>query len=341
MKIVLGVIAAFIAEALLQLLPVGAIAQLTGTPLPLQTVLRRTSSFTLAWLLFAPLAIGLALRYPLFGARKWRNAVLVTIGVVLLATLRALVGGHVERKFLQYPVSARAIRLHLTLVTGAHLQFLAVMIGATNLVRARGELLRRQAQILEADTQLARMEMNELRAHLQPGFLFLTLEGIARVVPHDPIAADGMIVTLSDLLRRSLASATREVTLGESLDQLDRYVALHAAASGKPTALHLAVDADLLAARLPFGVVQPLVEAAIVHTFVRGGGRIRLTASQRNARLYVDVTSAAAFAGVGAAGPLEALRAQLERLFGNGFALEARHDARSFHATLDMPFARL
>ena len=163
------------------------------------------------------------------------------------------------------------------------------------------------------------------------------------MVHASPAAADRLIVNLSDLLRRSLASSARDLTVGESLEQLDRYVSLHAAASGQPTTLQLDVEEQLLPARLPFAVVQPLVEGAVVHAAHGGGGRIRLTASKQRARLHVRVDSDAVAAagrtdGAVQGTSLAALRAQMERIFGSNFLLDVRPAARTFTATLDMPF---
>lgn len=335
----LGVVAIGAAWVLFNVLMFQALVSLSGASLPLRPVVVRELTSVSLWLLFVPIAIGLAQRFPL-GRGQWRNLALLTVAVVLLGLLRALVGGLLERDFVHAPVSWRAVGVHVALNAGVEVYVVVLLVGATTFVLVHRESVRRQEQARAADTQLAWMEMDELRAQLQPGFLFQTLEGIRSVVHASPPAADRLIVNLSDLLRRSLASSARDLTVGESLEQLDRYVSLHAAASGKPTTLHLDVEEQLLPARLPFAVVQPLVEGAVVHAAHGGGGRIRLTASQQRERLHVrvdsDAVSACADSVQGTS--LTALRAQMERIFGSNFLLDVRPSARTFTATLDMPF---
>ena len=337
----LAVVAIGAAWVLFNVLMLQAIVSLSGASMPLRPVVVRELTSVAIWLLFLPIAIGLAERLPL-GRGRWRNLALLTAAVVLLGVLRAMTGGLLEHDFVHEPVSWRDVGVHVALNASVEVYVVVLLVGATNLLRVYRESARRQAQVRAADTQLAWMEMDELRAQLQPGFLFQTLEGIRSVVHASPPAADRLIVNLSDLLRRSLASSARDLSVGESLEQLDRYVSLHAAASGKPTTLHLDVDEQLLPARLPFAVVQPLVEGAVVHAAHGGGGRIRLTASKQSARLHVrvdsDAVAAASSAGVAQGTSLSALRAQMERIFGSNFLLDVRPSARTFTATLDMPF---
>ena len=87
---------------------------------------------------------------------------------------------------------------------------------------------RHHQSVLEAAelrAQLAEAQLQGLRIQLDPHFLFNTLHSISELVHEDPDTADLMIVNLSELLRRSLATRYRhEIPLAEELDFVRLYL---------------------------------------------------------------------------------------------------------------------
>src|SRR5690606_18050650 len=80
-----------------------------------------------------------------------------------------------------------------------------------------------RARALEA--RLARAQLDNLQAQLNPHFVFNALNTISSVMYEDVARADRMLVGLSDLLRRALqASHRQEVTLAAELEVLEAYV---------------------------------------------------------------------------------------------------------------------
>lgn len=305
-------------------------------------VVHREITATILWILFTPLAVWIAQRCPLRTTRRWNVAPLGG-AVVGLSLLRAVAGAFVERDFLSVAVSWPRVRAHVAICSLSHFYEVVLLVGITTVVRERRESLERQMEAFSTARRLARLEMNDLHAHLRPEFLFMTLRGIGRVLHTNAAAADGMIVDLSELLRRTLARS-REASFGEALEQLDRYVALHAAASEIAMTLHLDVEDELLSARMPIVAVSPLVEEAVLHSAARGGGRIDVTAGTVSSHLKIVVRGkpqwSAPTGPAGGAG-LQVLRSQLELLYASDYVLDAQSGDDWFTAVLEMPFEPL
>lgn len=121
-----------------------------------------------------------------------------------------------------------------------------------------------RARDLEA--RLARAQLENLQAQLNPHFVFNTLNTISSVMYEDVVRADRMIAGLSELLRRALhASHRQEVTLTEELEVLDAYVELMRARFGDRLQVAVDVAPGLGAALVPTLLLQPLVENAVRH----------------------------------------------------------------------------
>jgi signal transduction histidine kinase len=128
-------------------------------------------------------------------------------------------------------------------------------------------------------TQLARAELGLLKMQLQPHFLFNTLNAISEQVHADPEAAERMITHLSELLRHTIRSGeTQEISLGEELALLERYLVIQRARFAGRLEVTLDVDAGAMEAFVPNLVLQPLVENAIRHGIAprASGGHIEV-----------------------------------------------------------------
>ena len=158
------------------------------------------------------------------------------------------------------------------------------------LVRAARERDRRQL-LLEA--QLADARLQTLRAQLQPHFLFNALNTISVLMHEDVDTADRILLQLSGLLRRSLdGSETAEVTLGEEIDFLERYLRIEQARFGERLNYRLLVPDHMRAARVPTLILQPLVENALNHGIASraGPGHVAVEAHRDGDMLVLSVS---------------------------------------------------
>ncbi len=140
--------------------------------------------------------------------------------------------------------------------------------------------------------ELARAQLQTMKAQLQPHFLFNTLNTISVLTTEDPEKANRMILLLSDLLRQTLEiSQADEVTLKHELDLLRAYLEIQRMRFRRRLVVSYDVDAELLGANVPHFSLQPLVENAIRHGIAkqRSGGRINISAHRMNGSLVLQV----------------------------------------------------
>lgn len=124
----------------------------------------------------------------------------------------------------------------------------------------------REQRAAELERRLAEARLTSLTRQLQPHFLFNTLNAIASLVRRSPEQAENMVIDLSELLRRTLDAGERHtVTLAEELALLDLYVDLQRGRFGTRVRSERRIDPEVLAARVPALLLQPLVENSFRH----------------------------------------------------------------------------
>jgi signal transduction histidine kinase len=183
----------------------------------------------------------------------------------------------------------------------------------------------RARQAEKRENLLVQARLGSLTAQLNPHFLFNALNSTAELVHADPDAADRMLVSLGTLLRHSLRrEGEQEVALAEELDLLAHYLDIEKTRLGPRLRVAMAIEKDVLMARVPPLLLQPLVENAVRHAVARRStpGQIRIEARRDGAKLCLRVAddgcpNAAAPASTPGAGiGLRNTRERLQALYG-------------------------
>jgi two-component system LytT family sensor kinase len=244
----------------------------------------------LLWAVFTPAVVFLAQRLPLRPPHRLRNAAAVIALIPLLAMFRAGAGGAVLNLGERHPVSARMVILSIRIRTHRDIAILAAIFFISNLVDAQREAARRERMRARARTLLARTEIDELRARLQPQFALCMLRHIGSVMREEPKAADGLIVTLSGILRRSMAGGgDQRIRLGDELEHFDRCLDLcRAGGRFALTARYVAGD-DVLARRVPALVLQPVIETVVLDLTSGAGGSVEVRCAREEHETRIDV----------------------------------------------------
>ncbi len=203
---------------------------------------------------------------------------------------------------------------------------------------------RRAAQL---ETNLVRAELQVLKMQLQPHFLFNTLHSAAALINTDPRAAQKMICSLGDLLRMSLASEdSSEVLLRHELSFLELYLNIQKIRFQDRLMTSIMVADELLDAKIPYMLLQPLVENAIKHGIARrpGPGMVEVNIRRESDEICIFVVNDKGASrapehdrlGVG----LENLRGRLRMLYGFRGRLSIRElpDAR-FQVEVRVPLS--
>lgn len=139
---------------------------------------------------------------------------------------------------------------------------------------------RRQAVVSADQVRSARLEA--LQYQLQPHFLFNLLNTLAYLIRTNPARARELTLDLSEFLRYTLSREDTETSLGEELEQLERYVDLERARFGEGLRFSVRCDPPELSEELhvPPLILQPLVENAIRHGAREGRVEVHIEASR-------------------------------------------------------------
>ena len=188
-------------------------------------------------------------------------------------------------------------------------------VGVIHAIEYYGES---RARTLEA----TRLALDNLRAQLQPHFLFNTLQSISTLIHRDQAAADRMLTDLSELLRLSLRNpGSREVPLRDELEFLERYLQIMRVRFGDRLVIDVHAEPNVMDALVPSLVLQPIVENAIQHGMANrlDRGHVRVGAARDGSALRLEVfddgpgpSTTSSNNGIGLANTRERLR----RLYG-------------------------
>lgn len=198
---------------------------------------------------------------------------------------------------------------------------LALVLWSAGWAGARALRRARQAELarLKAEAERQGMELELLRARLNPHFVFNALNNLRALIHEDPARARDLVTRLSNTLRQALEHNPRGcVTLAEELAVVDDYLGIEGVHYEQRLRVRRCIAEDALPATLPPMSLQLLVENAIKHGIAAapGGGELEVQARLEGRILRIEVANpgrlrkATGRRGVG----LAYLRAQLERM---------------------------
>ena len=151
----------------------------------------------------------------------------------------------------------------------------------------------RELAAAQLKQQLTAAQLQTLRMQLHPHFLFNTLHTIAVLVrKQENKLAIRMISGLSDLLRYALKEKNaQEVTLKQELDFIRHYLEIEQIRFQDRLHLRFTVEPEIMEARVPNLILQPLVENAIRHGIGASAtaGLIEITVKRENGNILMQV----------------------------------------------------
>jgi sensor histidine kinase YesM len=236
----------------------------------------------------------------------------------------------------------------IVLVVGAtYALFLAIagrMVGdTTRLLYRHAE--EQAAAAARAERHATEATLAALQAQMNPHFLFNALNTVASLVRTDPRAAESTVLSLSDVLRRTLQrSSDRLCPLGDEVEYVKAYLAVERERFTDRLRVEWTIDPETTGFMVPPMILQPLVENAIRHGVgaSRAGGRLRISATRAGERLRVVVEDDGdGFPpryreGTG----LGNLRTRLRALYGDGASLEIGSPPQGASVTVDVPIVQ-
>ncbi len=213
----------------------------------------------------------------------------------------------------------------LVLVVIATLMSVAAPLKIWNNTRIEMNLEQHQQLLLKA-------RMDALSSQINPHFLFNTLNTVSALIRFDPDSARGVVLKLSNILRRLLRKHETFVPLREELQFIDDYLDIEVARFGKDNLdIVKHIDEAALESFVPSMLLQPMVENCLKHGLAPklGGGKIELRTTNRDGRLLIEIADNGVgiseeklphvyVEGIG----LSNVRERLRVLYGTDFQLE-------------------
>lgn len=134
---------------------------------------------------------------------------------------------------------------------------------------------------LSLEKTVKELELQTIKSHINPHFIFNSLNSIRALVEENPPRARTAITELSNILRSSLQVEKMEtVTLQNEMNIVRDYLALEQMRFEERLKIKLEIDEDTLDQPVPPMMLQTLVENAIKHGISKQitGGMIRIIA---------------------------------------------------------------
>lgn len=167
------------------------------------------------------------------------------------------------------------------------------------------KLKERERQAAELRELSNRQQIANLKAQLNPHFLFNTLNSINAMVSKDVDQTRKMISGLSDMLRYSIGSFEKQwVALSEEVEFVKQYLDLEKHRYGNRLQYKIDMDEELRNVEIPPMIIQPIVENAVKHGIAPTdkAGTIKVSLTHNSDYMEVAVTDT----GRGLADPEEA-----------------------------------
>ncbi|HEY6927208.1 MAG TPA: histidine kinase [Steroidobacteraceae bacterium] len=215
-------------------------------------------------------------------------------------------------------------------------------------LESRQRMARQQMESAQLSEQLHKAQLDALRRQIEPHFMYNSLNAIAGLVRdnRNPAAVE-MIVALSEFLRGAAVDSNQaQVALEQEVQYLQRYLEIEKARFAERLLVTLDIPAELLAARVPILILQPLVENAIKHGISKRtqGGALEVRASRSGSLLSLSVANDGPplrgdWENQGTGIGMSNLRTRLQIMYGGAFELHLRNRATGgVQALIRLPF---
>lgn len=144
---------------------------------------------------------------------------------------------------------------------------------------------KQQLDTLRLESLVKELELQTIKAHINPHFIFNSLNSIRALVDENPERARNAVTELSNILRSSLQAEKMEtVTLERELNIVKDYLALENMRFEDRLKVVYEIDEDTLDQPVPPMMLQTLVENAIKHGISKriDGGVVKVISDFKN-----------------------------------------------------------
>ena len=195
--------------------------------------------------------------------------------------------------------------------------------------------------------QLVQVELQSLKSQLNPHFLFNTLNTISSLIRlNNKTKAVKALSELSLMLRKVLENRDNQfITLNEELAFINSYLTIQKMRFEDKISIEIAIENNCLPAKIPFMLLQPLVENAVQHgSQLESNNNIKINIFKENGLLQIvlinEVSETEANNGFGIG--IKNCRERMSKLYPNKFSLTlTKLSNGSFETFISLPFGEL
>ena len=202
------------------------------------------------------------------------------------------------------------------------------------------QVARQMARAEALEREKERAQLLALKSHLDPHFLFNTINAIAEWCQEDPATAEAALLKLATMLRTMLSGLSAPSwPLPEELALLDDLLALHAVRDPDRFTVRKTGWGDAPPLSVPPMLVLPLVENAMKHGPAAGHrGEVEIAVTASADRVCIRVENPGPYTGPRPGGQgVEMVRRRLALAWGGAARLRLQDVGGRTRATLDLP----
>jgi len=178
---------------------------------------------------------------------------------------------------------------------------------------------------LTLEKTVKELELKTIKSHINPHFIFNSLNSIRALVDENPQRARKAITELSNILRSSMQVEKMEtVPLHKELDIVNDYLALEQMRFEERLKIELDIDEDTLEQPVPPMMLQTLVENAIKHGISKNikGGFVKICSDFKDDHHELVVQNTGQLNGE--------INEETSQLDGHGFGIKSTEDRLRF-----------
>lgn len=261
------------------------------------------------WMLLTPLLMFVAFRINIKNTRlPWFILIHLVLGTLFLAaefSVEVSILMPIAEDYYHRDVLLKEFALPFVYKYFAYILNYFLILGIANiyvymrsLQRAQKELHQKEVANTELKYQLAVAQMQTLKMQIHPHFLFNTHNSIlSLILKNENEKAAIMLGKLSNLLRKTIETQDEEsVPLSKELEIADLYLDLQSVRFSDRLKYIREVSADALDSKVPFFILQPLVENAIIHGVEKTAdvSELKVQAKRSGDRLLITIVNTSA-----------------------------------------------
>ncbi|MCR9171752.1 MAG: histidine kinase [bacterium] len=201
-----------------------------------------------------------------------------------------------------------------------------------------------KALAVEQQRDMVQIEINSIQQQLKPHFLFNSLNSINALTMTNPEEAQKMVQLLSEFMRGSIQQNQSEtVTLKEEIRHLKLYTDIEKVRFGDRLSIEYHLDEQILEKKLPFLILQPIIENAIKYGLYGNTDDVTIHISARMHEEYLLIEVSNPFDAItqetnkGTGYGIRSVQRKLLLLYQRGNLLKTQTKNSIFTATLQIP----